>query len=408
MESPVTRHFRHFLLLGLLLAGPAAMQAATCQAPAAVETSHRDQAKRLFQRIAGVPPTATQLQQAAEALACQDAGFAVNAAAVALDDKHFYNITLKNFATPWTNEARSVFAPLNDYSATVIGMVRDDKDFREVLYGNYLYAATGVAGLPAYSTTDNQHYRQLEERDISLKDHLQEMPQYYLPEHASAGVMTSRAAARAFFIDGTNRAMFRFTLINHLCRDLEQVNDISRSPDRIRQDVSRSPGGDSRLFLNTCLGCHAGMDPLTQAYAYYHYRYDADNDPDGENGYLEYTEGQVQPKYLINSSNFAYGYVTTDDRWDNYWRAGRNSHLGWSMALPGSGQGAKSMGQELAHSDAFAQCQVKKVFSAVCLREPVNTADKSRLAVMVDDFVNRHNYRLKPVFADAALYCRGD
>ena len=65
--------------------------------------------------------------------------------------------------------------------------------------------------------------------------------------------------------------MFRFTLLNHLCMDLEQVHDTSITPDHIRQDVSRSPGGDSRVFLNNCIGCHAGMDPLAQAYAYYNY-----------------------------------------------------------------------------------------------------------------------------------------
>ena len=78
-----------------------------------------------------------------------------------------------------------------------------------------------------------------------------------LPPDATAGVLTSRAAAQAFFVAGTNRAMFRFTLMNHLCNDLEQLNDTTRAPDRIRQDVSRSPGGDSRIFLNSCVGCHS-------------------------------------------------------------------------------------------------------------------------------------------------------
>ena len=63
--------------------------------------------------------------------------------------------------------------------------------------------------------------------------------------------------------------MFRFTLLNHLCHDMEQVHDTSRPPDRIRQDVTRSPGGDSSLFLNNCIGCHSGMDPMAQAFAYY-------------------------------------------------------------------------------------------------------------------------------------------
>ena len=78
-----------------------------------------------------------------------------------------------------------------------------------------------------------------------------------------------RARCQAFFVAGTNRAMFRFTLLNHMCRDLEEIQDTARPPDRIRQDVSRSPGGDARLFLNNCVGCHSGMDPMAQAFAYY-------------------------------------------------------------------------------------------------------------------------------------------
>ena len=43
---------------------------------------------------------------------------------------NFYNVTLKNFAAPWTNRDQSVFVPLNDYIATVIGMIRDDRAFQ--------------------------------------------------------------------------------------------------------------------------------------------------------------------------------------------------------------------------------------------------------------------------------------
>ena len=228
--------------------------------------------------------------------------------------------------------------------------------------------------------------------------------------------MTSRAAAQAFFSAGTNRAMFRFTMLNHLCNDMEQVNDTSLNPDRIRQDVSRSPGGDSRIFLNSCLGCHSGMDPMSQSFAYYDFEYDANNDPDGESGTLVYntigmtdpdTGTRVKAKYHINSTNFEYGYVTPDDRWDNYWRNGQNRLLGWDDSLPGGGNGAKTMGQELAHSDAFAECQVKKVFKNVCLRSPVDSTDRSQISTMVNSFRNS-GYNLKQVFAESAVYCMGD
>jgi hypothetical protein len=220
-----------------------------------------------------------------------------------------------------------------------------------------------------------------------------------LPASATAGIMTTRAAAEAFFIAGTNRAMFRFTLLNHLCNDLEQLKDITRSPDRIRQDVSRSPGGDSRIFLNACIGCHSGMDPMAQAFAYYNF--------DAGSARLQYTPGVAQPKYLINADNFTYGYVTPDDHWDNYWRSGANSLLGWDSNLPGSGSGAKSLGVELAGSRAFAACQVKKAFRTVCLRVPGNAADHGQVDAMVVDFM-AGNYNMKTVFAEAAVYCMGE
>jgi hypothetical protein len=223
-----------------------------------------------------------------------------------------------------------------------------------------------------------------------------------LPANATAGVMTTRAAAEAFFVAGTNRANFRFTLLNHLCNDLEQVKDTSRPADRVRQDVSRSPGGDSRIFLNSCVGCHSGMDPLAQAFAYYNFNLNS--------GSIEYTGGVVQPKYLVNGDTFKYGYVTPDDRWDNYWRAGQNSLLGWATSGPGStgsGNGAKSMGEELANSRAFASCQVKKVFETVCLREPGDTADRNQVEIITDNFI-ANNYSMKSVFAETAVYCRGN
>ena len=364
----------------------------------------REQAKRIHDRLAGVAPGATTLAAMESDI---NGGNAVAAAYRAMDNRAFYNVTLKNFATPWTNRDQTVFAPLNDYSATVIGMIRDNVDFRQVLYEDILYIGSGV---PAYSNSNNDHYEALEQQGADLQTVLTGTTQSSitgLPANATAGVMTTRAAAKAFFYAGTNRAMYRFTLLNHLCRDLEQIQDNTRAHDRIRQDVTRSPGGDSRIFLNNCSGCHTGMEPLTQAFAYYEYQYDRNADPDGDNGQLIYTPGTVQPKFLQNADNFKYGYVTPDDSWDNYWRSGPNSLLGWDPGLPGSGNGAKTMGQELANSAAFAQCQVEKVFKAVCLREPGNSADRSQIATMVTSFA-ASGYRMKQVFAESAAYCSGD
>lgn len=358
----------------------------------------RSQAKRLHDRIAGVPPSAAVLDDMAADIA---AGRALDAAYTAMENRSFYDVTLKNFAMPWTNRDQTAFAPLNDYVATVIGMVRDDVPFDGVLSDDILYVGSG-AGVPAYSPSSNAHYEALEASGSNLKTALVRTTQSAasgLPADATAGVITTRAAAQAFFVAGTNRAMFRYTLLNHLCVDLEQVQDATRPPDRVRQDVSRSPGGDSRVFLNSCVACHAGMDPLVQAFAYYDY--------DATAGRMLYTPGQVRPKYFNNDQTFRPGYSTPDDHWDNYWRQGRNALLGWDPALPGSGQGAKSLGRELAGTERFARCQVEKVFRNVCFRAPSDAQDRARVEAMTNSF-RANGYRLKRVFAEAATYCIGD
>jgi len=386
-----------------------------CTGATSAMADDRSKAKRIHDRLAGVPATPSQL----DALASLVAVDPLQAAYSAMEHPDFYNVTLKNFAAPWTNRDRSVFVPLNDYTATVIGMVRDDRDFRGLLSDDLVYHGAGAAGAPAYSESSNAHFEALETSGANLKDVLVAAPQSSLsgiPASATAGVITTRAAAKAFFIDGTNRAMFRFTLLNHMCNDLEQMQDVTRAPDRIRQDVSRSPGGDSRVFLNNCVGCHSGMDPMAQAYAFYDYEYDEEGDPEGEGGRIRYNDTnetdavtglRVHAKYYNNQATFPQGFRTRDDSWANYWRAGPNAVHGWSDALPGSGQGAKSMGRELANSETFAQCQVEKVFENVCVRAPADSLDRAALASMVSSFKNS-GYNLKQVFAESAVYCMGE
>jgi hypothetical protein len=361
-----------------------------------VFANDRDQAKRLFDRIAGVPPSDVQLNQMEALIATGDD---LGAAAIALQAHSFYNVTLKNWVTPWTNRDQTVFAPLNDYTATVIGMVRDNVAFNTALSADLVYTVQGVS--PAVSATDNAHYEAAENQGVDLFTALQTNQQsttYGIPANATAGLITTRASSAAYFIDGTNRAMFRFTLMNHLCRDMEQVQDTTRPPDRIRQDVSRSPGGDSRIFLNNCIGCHSGMDPMAQAFAYY--------DFDETQQRLVYAEGTPNAKYFLNADNFKPGFITPNDAWENRWRAGQNVHLNWSQSLPGSGSGAKSLGQELAGSRAFAKCQVTKAFKAMCFRSPDNDQDDALVENITTTFMA--GYNLKNVFAETAVACMGN
>ncbi|MGH7926927.1 MAG: hypothetical protein ACREQV_03945, partial [Candidatus Binatia bacterium] len=60
----------------------------------------REQAKRIHDRLAGVPPMEDVLLDMEVAIG---SGNAEAAAQLAMDNPNFYNVTLKNFAAPWTN-----------------------------------------------------------------------------------------------------------------------------------------------------------------------------------------------------------------------------------------------------------------------------------------------------------------
>jgi hypothetical protein len=391
--TPTFAHFRShawlwriFVALAVILSGVSIALAGP-----------REQAARIHDRLAGVPADDATITQMV------NAGLPNGAATIAMNNPNFYAVTLKNFAAPWTNRDGNAFVPLNDYVTLVMGMVRDNVPFNQILTGDLLYTGTGVN--PPASATSNAHYEALEARmrdtnfDQSILAATTQSGTYGTPPAATAGAITTRAASEAFFIAGTNRAMFRFTLMNHMCMDMEQVHDTSIAPDRIRQDVSRSPGGDSRVFMNNCIGCHAGMDPLAQAFAYYTFDTTAQR--------MVYTAGAVHQKYFNNDTTFPDGFVTPDDSWNNHWRQGQNALIGWNLALPGQGNGAKSLGEELAGTSAFAQCQVQKVFKAVCLRDAVDQNDRDQISAMTTTFRN-NNYNLKQVFAASAGYCMGN
>jgi hypothetical protein len=375
------------LVLGLALGSPAA-------------AGPREQARRLHDRLTGVPPSAAVLDQMATRIANDDA---LGAANLAMQNPQFLMTSLKNLVTPWTNVERNVHAPLNDYTATVIGMIRDDLPFTQVLTADLVYVGANVQ--PGYSQTDNDHYVALESQRVDLSNPalFVGVPQSTLPGSQllasdAAGVLTTRAAGEAFFSAGTNRRMWRFTTLNYLCRDMELLHDTTLPVDRIRQDVSRSPGGDSRLFHNACSGCHSGMDAVAGAFAFFEW--------DATEMRVVHTPGSVQPKYSINANTFPYGFVTVDNRWDNYWRQGSHANLEWRGPNAG-GYGPKGLGEEVAASRAFSVCQVEKVFTHVCFRPPNSNADVAKVDEVATVFES-NAYSMKRVFAEVGAYCMGD
>src|SRR3569833_302000 len=261
-------------------------------------------------RITGVPPTAAILAQIQAANGNDTA-----VANIALARPEFYNVTLRNIFAAESNRDNSVFVPLNDYIATAIGMVRDDVPYNTALSADILYTVSGVS--PAVKATDNAHYAAADQANADLSTKLTRTAQtgaYQYPAVAVAGLITTRAGVIQHFDAGTNRRGYNLNIINQTCHQLENITDISLPSDRIRPDVAASPGGDSRVRLQSCVGCHSHMDPMAGAFAYY--------DFDEQGCCLIYTAGKVQAKYTINSSNNPYGYITTDDSWESRMRLG--------------------------------------------------------------------------------------
>ncbi len=363
----------------------------------------REQAKRIHDRLVGIPPSGAVIDSMAAKIS---AGDGIGAALEAMDNPAFYNTTVREFATPWTNRERSVYVDMNDAVATVIGMIRDDVPFDQVMYEDIVYVGSANATNIAYSQTNNDHYLDLQLNRIDLSDtanlsrqRQSDLPGSQLGINQTAGIMTTRGYSQAYLVAGTNRAAVRFATLNFLCMDMEDFRDITAHPDRIRQDVSRSPGGDSNIFLTDCLTCHAGMDGLAGAFAYY--------DFDEDTQQTVYTGGSVQPKFVNDAGTFRFGYETNDDSWINYWRTGPNAFVGWNGPGSGAGTGAKSLGVELSQTRQFAECQVKKVFEEVCYRTPNGQADMQAVENIATSF-ETNNRSMKRVFAETALYCMGN
>jgi hypothetical protein len=351
----------------------------------------RERAWKMHNRLAGVPPKQDVLDDMSAAISQGDPEAA---AKIAMDNPGFYNITLKNWIKPWSNRERTPRIPMNDYVATILGVIRDDTPFDKILYDDILYIVDSAA-LPVYSNTDNNHYRNAETQNISFMDTLVARTQSTvtgLPSAAVAGVTTTRNAGENYFSAGTNRRVNRFIFMNYLCKDYEDLHDITVPDFRVARDVERNPGGDSRTYKNRCVGCHAGQDSLRGAYAYYNF----------SGNQLVYTQGQVQGK--MNQNNYyPQGFVTTNDEWINLWSTGQNATVGWRGAA--TGNGAQSIGMMFAKSKAFSQCMAKKVFKLVCMRDVVNTADVTSVAQMATQFEANNKYSMKDLIAKTSAGC---
>lgn len=361
----------------------------------AADDKFHEQAFRIHERLACEPPSKDILDRMAQLLS---EGNGDAAAEVAMGQPGFLNCTVKRWCMVQTNVDMLADQPLNDYCATVIGAVRDNKPFGELLYSDTIYRADPAldATISPYKPSENKHYEELEKKHPNFAQFLIEKKQSEIAEISKpAGLLTTRAFGEAFLSAGTNRRAVRFSMINYLCNDLEQLSDVTRPDEMVGRDVERDPGGDASLYNSKCKGCHAGQDYFRGAFANYDF-------VGGKLSYFPY----VTSKYANNANFFPSGYVTVDDRWKNNWIEGQNGKLGWPVDKI-EGNGVASFGEMLANTAYFNVCMTKRVFKSVCHRDPTETQDNESVLQLTQAFrLSKQN--LKVLFGKSALVCSSE
>lgn len=377
-----------------------------------------EQSIKIYRRLTGttIPLDDPRLRQMEELIAKGDA---MSAAKIATEQIGFYDITLKQFASEMSTRDKSAIAPLNDLSATVIGIVRDDLDARLMVSGNFLYAPRGAT--PNELLTSNTSYENLYNSGASLKDSLIKVDgqkvrngQGQIVNHPDpAGVITSRAYMAAHAIAGTNRRLVEYALESFLCTPLADAADTSAPDTYVGPEVSRVPDGSNMVFQQKCKGCHGAMDAMRPAFAYFTFeagqvKYatlypSAPQNQDTENTSnlrKDSKNGKVPFKFTRSMDVFPKGYVVSNDEWINYFSLKKGQQMfGWRGDV--KGKGLNALGVMFGNSKGFSQCMVKRTFKHVCKRSP-NSAENYLVSSLAESF-EKENYNLKWLFQKVAL-----
>lgn len=382
------------------------------------QSDSEKEAKWILERITGVrwPSDATILQEMSTLISSKNSAGAVQ---MAMTQPQFYNITVKQLALQMSTREETIRTPFNDFAAAFIGVTRDDLDGRELLTGNYYYAAADAripvgitipVAIGADIIASNRHYAALESNNLNLGDVLEKRDgQLLVTNNANAtaanpdpaGVLTSRAYIEAHATAGTNRRLVEFAFREFMCATIDQVADTSAPDIRIGRDIDRFPGGDHTKFQTTCKGCHTIMDGFRGAFAKWDFNNgaalhssvngiegrDADNDASG-----------VMNKLNKNGAVYAGGYVTRDDGWVNHANRGANAlSIGWRSPASTAGVGVAGFGAAIANTQRFSQCMAKRVFNTICRRDLTEESQKLLFTQLGSQWETQ-NYRFKKLF----------
>lgn len=376
-------------------------------------SAERTKAQKLFQALTAVrvPIDDARVVQM-EALI--RAGNLRGAAAIASKDPLFLDIQIRDTAREMSDRDETVRAPITDFVASFIGIVRDSDttSAKEMLTGNFFYRVDPaiIATLPAGATirqnetadilTSNNHYADLVTRGLSPQAVLIRQTPQRISTRANnvetavnhpdpAGLISSRGFTGAHAIAGTNRRMVEYSFREFMCLPMSEFADASAPDDRVARDVTRTPSGSVNLYLTTCKACHGQMDGFRGAFAFLDFT---------NNGQRIGTT--VVAKMNRNQTEFPQGFVTTDNSVINYATLGKNvDQLGWRSALTANGMAG--FGKMLADSRGFSRCMVERAFKRVCRRTPLS-AEIPLVRSLADQF-ETDGYHMRRMFENVAI-----
>lgn len=357
-----------------------------CSIPAFAATPDT---QTLFQRLSGRPILKSDARYNTISKLLSE-GKALEAAHLITEDEGFYNNTVRHWASVMSSREETPLEPINDFIALIAGAVRDGLDARTLLTGNFRYEALKEKNLTPVSNLNNTHFEEFEAQQLSLKTDLVRVSPQWMTAKNTAGLLTTRAWAKAHYLAGTNRRATEFAFREFLCLPIDSWKTPNLPDLHVRQDVDRAPGGDPNRFQTECRTCHAGLDAMSGAFAEYDFKDDK----------FIFASGWIAPKFVQNADVFPKGYRTQHNGWMNLLSSpGQMEIFGWRTSLEGAG--AKEFATMIAESKGFSQCMVKRVFKKLCRREIAQSENKF-LSDQAIDF-EKDSYNLRTLFEKIAI-----
>lgn len=375
-------------------------------------------AQFLYQRLAGLkaPPTDSVIRQMVNELKI---GNKLKAAEIATQASSFIDVTVRDFATKMSTREGITVSPLNDFIATIMGVVRDNKTATQLLNGSQYYALSSsmnTATLLANVLKSNSHYEAADTALASISPSLVVLTQKVaspdgttVSDHPdAAGLLTTRNYMQTHAFQGTNRRIIEYAFKVFLCSPIDSWASTTNPDSHIGRDIGREPVEE---YNNKCKGCHTGMDGMRPAAAYYDFN---QTDAITKAGWVQYkqiyntsadhvddvgaqtTSTFVPPKFRKGANIFEGGYVVRDDSWVNYADA---KLFGWNGATEGNG--LKGLGNMIATSNGFSKCMAKRVFKSVC-GEDIEAANTGLVEKLANQFI-KNNYNLRQLFVQVAV-----